>query len=352
MIRRILIILNLFLWANITYSQAVMDMSFSQDTIVVGTPVELTLKMTSREKIPLKGIDISSLMKPTTLFSFINEADSLGNYESPDMEILDYGLFNNNSNAAFISNDQIQWESNGSGSNVATNVFRVTFWDPGVYQLVQPKYVFANARDSMRQVLNQPPVIFVNIPEGMEEQEVPLMPIKTILKEGKTWEDYKTLLYALAALFIGVLLFFISRKFKKLEEEVEEVPEVIIPAHIVALDKLKSLREAALWQKGQIKEYQSRLTYIIREYLENRFEINALESTTNEIKEELSKTDFDREHEKNLVEILQIADLVKFAKANPPEDLNSKFLNNAEDFVEKTKVKIIEPNQENESGAV
>ena len=351
MIRIFIMLIGFCFLTNLVHGQAIMDMSFSQDTIIVGTPVDVTLKMTSRENIPLKGIDISSLMKAKTLMSFLNEADSLGNYESPDMEILDYGKFNTSQNAAFVSNDQIEWVPNGKGSNIATNVFKVTFWDPGVYRLVQPKYVFVNGRDSMKQVLNETPYLFVNIPEGMDTQEVPLMPIKTILKEGKTWEDYRTLLYVLAAIIIGGLLFWISRKFKK-EELIEELPEVIIPAHVIANNKLKSLRDEGLWQKVKIKEYQSKLTYIIREYLENRFEINALESTTSEIKTALAKTDFDRIHEKNLVEILQIADLVKFAKANPPEDLNSKFLNNAEEFVDKTKANILKLNTENESGTV
>ena len=83
------------------------------------------------------------------------------------------------------------------------------------------------------------------------------------------------------------------------------------------------------------------MTYIIREYLENRYEIPALESTTDEILRSLKDVDFDESWKHKLQNILQVADLVKFAKAKPPADFHNKVLQEAEDFVIATKVKPI-----------
>ena len=126
---------------------------------------------------------------------------------------------------------------------------------------------------------------------------------------------------------------------KKKQEEI--IPEPVIikrPAHTIALEKLDNLDDAKLWQKGQIKEYQSELTFIIREYLENRYDMPALESTTDEITKALRKRDFNKEDETDLQNILQIADLVKFAKATPAEELHQQFLDRAYGFVKKTKL--------------
>jgi len=122
---------------------------------------------------------------------------------------------------------------------------------------------------------------------------------------------------------------------------VEEVYVAPKPAHEIALTKLKKLEDKQLWQKGQLKEYQSELTYIVREYLEKRYGIQALESTTAEIITELKNEDISEGHKKQLSEMFNMADMVKFAKATPPLDIQSKLLNEAESFVFNTKREII-----------
>jgi len=85
-----------------------------------------------------------------------------------------------------------------------------------------------------------------------------------------------------------------------------------------------------------VKEYQTELTYTIREYLENRFGIQALESTTGEINKSLKEVDFDQKHTTNLNNILHIADMVKFAKAKPDETIHQDFMEKARSFVKDT----------------
>jgi len=122
---------------------------------------------------------------------------------------------------------------------------------------------------------------------------------------------------------------------------VEEVYVAPPKAHEVALEKLQLLRAKELWQQGKIKEYQSELTYIVREYLEERFEIQALESTTVEIVQELEQKDITEEHKTELTDMFRMADMVKFAKATPPVEVQSTLLNKAIQFVEKTKQEVI-----------
>ncbi|MBK7480262.1 MAG: hypothetical protein IPI69_11465 [Bacteroidales bacterium] len=90
------------------------------------------------------------------------------------------------------------------------------------------------------------------------------------------------------------------------------------PAHVIAFRELELLRDEQLWQKGETKRYYTRLTEIIRQYLENRYGVNSLELTTSETLEALLKTGFKKnELYKRLRSVLNQADLVKFAKYKP-----------------------------------
>jgi len=140
-------------------------------------------------------------------------------------------------------------------------------------------------------------------------------------------------------LFFGFLAYFLYKRFSN--KPVVEVYVAPPAAHEVALEKLQVLKNKELWQQGKIKEYQSELTYIVREYLEERFEMQALESTTEEIVHELNEKDITEEHKVELTDMFRMADMVKFAKATPPVDIQSTLLNKAIQFVERTKQEVI-----------
>jgi hypothetical protein len=109
------------------------------------------------------------------------------------------------------------------------------------------------------------------------------------------------------------------------------------PAHIIALRNLDTLKERKLWQQGKIKEYYSELTDIVRTYIENRFIINAMESTTEEIIIAFKDLDIDKDLKNELFRMLKSADFVKFAKATPLANENEHNLEFVYNFVYKTK---------------
>jgi hypothetical protein len=99
-----------------------------------------------------------------------------------------------------------------------------------------------------------------------------------------------------------------------------------------------------LWQKGETKKYYTRLTEILRQYLENRYGILSLELTTSETLEALVKTGFKKDESyKTLKNVLTGADLVKFAKYKPLGGENEQNLDNAYIFVNMTKASEVVP---------
>ncbi len=130
------------------------------------------------------------------------------------------------------------------------------------------------------------------------------------------------------------------------------VKEKPLPAHITALKALEELGEKKLWQGGQFKLFHTELTDILRRYIEDRYKVPAMECTTDEILEELLElTMTQKSSYNNLKEVLQMADLVKFAKYEPLPDENQMVYMNARLFVEQTKESIVDESQSKKESA-
>ena len=109
------------------------------------------------------------------------------------------------------------------------------------------------------------------------------------------------------------------------------------PAHVIALRELDRLREEKLWQRSEFKTYYTRLTEIIRQYIERRYGIPAMEMTSYEI---LDAWKLEEQPEEDLAaqlnRLLNLADLVKFAKEKPLASDNEENLERAYEFVKRT----------------
>ncbi|MFV0376522.1 MAG: hypothetical protein ACK5JD_04380 [Mangrovibacterium sp.] len=149
--------------------------------------------------------------------------------------------------------------------------------------------------------------------------------------------------YILGAILILAIVFFIFyylQRRKKNKPLFGPVKPKEAP-HVIALRQLERIREEKHWQEpGLVKAYYSEVSDTLREYIEKRFAINALEYTTDETvqafnrqKGLLSDKSFGQ-----LKEILSLSDLVKFAKYQPLTDDHNLTLMNAFFFVNDTKI--------------
>jgi hypothetical protein len=120
------------------------------------------------------------------------------------------------------------------------------------------------------------------------------------------------LLIALAVCAVAAAIYVFLRNRKK------TIPAVIRPAWDTAFARLNDLSGKQYPQKGMFKSFYSELSAIVRHYLEDRFQINAPEMTTEEflnyVKSTASLTD---EQKKALKDFLNGSDMVKFAKHEP-----------------------------------
>lgn len=111
-----------------------------------------------------------------------------------------------------------------------------------------------------------------------------------------------------------------------------------IPAHILAFDELRRLREIDLIGQGRIKEFYIALSDIMRFYIERRFGIHAPEQTTEEFLDGVSRNGvFDVPTKSTLKEFLSHCDIVKFAQYRPETTEIQKAIDITRNFIEQTK---------------
>ena len=139
----------------------------------------------------------------------------------------------------------------------------------------------------------------------------------------------------LGVLLIAGLLYYLWQKRKN--KPVVAVVKPLVPADVTALNKLVALRDKKLWQQEEVKQYHIELTDILREYLEKRYHVKALEQTSEEIFAGLRHMEITDQNRNKLRQILMLADLVKFAKGKPLNSENEQSIENAISFVTDTK---------------
>ncbi len=151
--------------------------------------------------------------------------------------------------------------------------------------------------------------------------------------------------YILGIILIAAILFFIfyAIKRKKNNQPLFVLPKKPKePAHVIALRELDRIKKEKLWQQGKTKQFYSEVTETLRKYIEDRFEIPAMEQTSDETIESF-RNNRDLLKDKtfgNLRQILKLADLVKFAKYRPLPDDDNMTLVNSYFFVNDTKEEV------------
>ena len=193
--------------------------------------------------------------------------------------------------------------------------------------------------------------------DSIEVDPTKFVDIKTVIDPEFVLMDY--IWWFLGPLLLILLIFagfFIYRYYQTHKKDAAVVKiEKKLPPHVIAFTALEELASKKLWQSGHDKQFQTELTNILRQYIEDRFFVFAMEKTTDEILDELFElAENQKSSLQNLKQILQLADLVKFAKYKPLPDENQLSFVNAKMFVEQTKIeeKTINENPEDETSDI
>ena len=143
-------------------------------------------------------------------------------------------------------------------------------------------------------------------------------------------------------LLLGFILFLFKKLSNKTSKKRKEI--ILIPCEIEASEALKQLESKDYITNGLVKSHYVELTEILRHYFDREFEIDTLESTTEETIVLLKEKELDRILIEQISTLLVEADLVKFAKSSPDSRISNNYMTKSFEIVEnchkmKTEVK-------------
>lgn len=288
------------------YNQDSLSSFISRDSIRIGDPILLTIEYYHQSV----NDSIEWPLIPDTL--------------NTDVEVLD-------------RSQRVKSASNiPTYPHVQKQQFQLTSFKPGI-QIIKP-FVFKHDTNTLKTDYHsfQVKLVEVDTTQGIYDI-APIYDVDYSFKDEVS-DFFKNNWYwfiAILALTVLIVLVWIFKKPK--EKELEAEPIVIIPAHIKALNIFNQLIKEEAWQNEDKKLYYSLLSDTLREYLESRFQILALEKTTREIIEDLKYADISPDDKYFLKEILRQSDFVKFAKFKPSDTDAKTAIEKSVKFVNLTK---------------
>lgn len=269
------------------YSAKAQDVvaSMKADTlsILVGQPLQVTLQLSQP-----RNADI-----PWPLF-----ADSLGN-----LEIIQAGKVD----TLKVDDPSVLLRS---------QTLTVSAYDSGTYLI--PEMVFNYKRTGGEAALIYTDAIRIEVQTLPVDTTKAFKDIRPL--EPAPFDPYWLMLGGFILLMLVVItalvVWYIRRRRRRKVVPVD-APVIIIPPHVEALQALEQLEKEKVWQDGRMKEYYTRLTDIVRAYIEKRWLVNALELTSDELLAHGFTLQLDQETRESLERLLKLADLVKFARMTP-----------------------------------
>jgi hypothetical protein len=210
--------------------------------------------------------------------------------------------------------------------------FRLTTFDTGKVFVPPMVFAYRSRGDTLTRVAyaNPVPLDIASIPVDYKGD---IKDIKPPLDAPWKFEDFLPYLVVLALVIAVGCAYWYYRRMKKRREASYVPPKPAIPPWRVALSALHTVEDQRLWQQGRVKEFYSSTTEIIRRFLEDQYQLLALESTSDEILDQLKRVSVAQSLMKEFRSFFTTADLVKFAKYLPTPEENDQELTWAYHFV-------------------
>lgn len=158
------------------------------------------------------------------------------------------------------------------------------------------------------------------------------------------WEVFRWVLLGLAVVAAAFGICWLLKHRKDIVETFHETsPKDTRTPEERALQTLEALRVERLWQSGRVKEYHTRLTDAVRQFIEESTGIRATDMTSddclNALMHDCLSTDATNTHAikqssiQALKDIFNTADMVKFAKSEPSPHEHERSMDEAVGFV-------------------
>jgi hypothetical protein len=232
-----------------------------------------------------------------------------------------------------ISSPQVV--SNPDGTETTTQTIYATLWAPGVYTTPELPLTISDTTGEIHPVNIDP--LDLSITSVLVEGDTTLRDIKpqASLPLPAIWP------WVVGGLFVVLLVavvagWLLRRWWLRRKAALANTPDLRLP-HEVALDELTRIAGLNLPPQHRFKEHYTLISDVLRGYVEKSFQIPTLDRTTYEIRRSLKLAPFNQDNKRLLIEMLNQADLVKFAKVHPKISSAQNYLIQARRFVDQTR---------------
>ncbi|MBN1357039.1 hypothetical protein JXA40_12325 [bacterium] len=178
----------------------------------------------------------------------------------------------------------------------------------------------------------------IRIDSVLTGQEKAPYDIKEPVSVGASWKYKIGVVTGTAVVLasIAILIAWIRRRRKRFRKEIQE-SEPSLPPDQVALSALAQLERDDLISRGEIRRFYIQLMEIFKRYIGDRFGFSAVERTTGEIRSDSLRLKIQDRDRRDIIDILELADLVKFARFQPPIHRSKEVFAAVRQFVDRTR---------------
>ncbi len=227
----------------------------------------------------------------------------------------------------------------------------VTGFSEGRYALGGLSVQYMDEQHTVLQVsMTDSLYLTVNDYPNVDTASLEIKDIIDIVREPYTfWEIFRWILLVLVLAGIVWGIYYMVKHRKQIQPAAILKPKApVLTPKQKALQELELLRLQRLWQNGKIKEYYTCLTDIVRLYLKERYSVDSTEMTSDQTFDAFACcAGYSAERDTLLRNLLRTADMVKFAKAEPPAYEHDKVFSDAVSFVDMEAEPTPSPDNEN-----
>lgn len=209
----------------------------------------------------------------------------------------------------------------------------IVFWDTGNFSIPAMNIQFLNADSSEKLALQTDPIDIVIVSSTDPESVGAMKPVKDPVPVSKPIPVIMFVLIGLIIISLGSMI-WLSIRYKR-EKLFRDIGKTLPQPDEVAIEKLDALKRS-MNSELDMKEFYVDLSYILREYVEHSLFVKTLEMTTEDIRTSQSDLPYSDEELSGWLDLLERADLIKYAKMFPKHSACAADLDSAESFVRST----------------
>ena len=224
------------------------------------------------------------------------------------------------------------------GMTTEIHLFETFVFDTGRIVIPSQDIVYWHGLDTTDRKSTQTDTIWIYVQSLLTADASDIRDIKEPIEIPQPFDKWWLLILILVTLTIALFVYYFWRKrtekpiipFKKRKD--------IRPAHEIALESLRILKGKKLIENNQVDRYYTALSKILREYIENRYFLKALEMTTTEVLDAIDRAGLYEKIGDGVKEVLNESDLVKFARFIPNKSVGDRLISDTVTMVDNTKI--------------